>query len=187
MSNNKICVFIDRDGVINAMDKYVNKVNDFEFITNSPKAISILNQYGIKVVVVTNQGGIEYNSPTEEDLIKIHKYMVSQLKKFNAKVDAIYYAKTNNDNDPFRKPNTGMFEKAIKDLKLDGYKYYMIGDSVTDIEAGNKINATTILVKTGFGKEQYKKIKHLIQIPNYTSDNLYSSVKLILKLEFQKK
>lgn len=185
MSSKQICVFLDRDGVINSIaNGYANTPEEFEFIYKSPQAIKMLNDNDIKVVVVTNQGGIESGHLTESDLMKVHKFMEEQLKKFGAKVDRIYHSSTNDPTNPMRKPNPGMLLKAMKDLKLNSnYTYYLVGDSRTDIQAGNSINATTFLVKTGLGMDEYKKIKSLTESPTYTSQNLYTSVLKILKLE----
>ena len=185
MSNKQICVFLDRDGVINSISNgYANTPDTFEFITKSPQAIKMLNDHNIKVVVVTNQGGIESGHLSHNDLTTVHKFMEEQLKKFGAKLDKVYYCSTNDSTDEMRKPNTGMLLKAIDELKLNlNCKFYLIGDSLTDIQAGNAINATTILVKTGFGTTQYKARKNLSECPTYVSQNLYTSVLYILKQE----
>jgi D-glycero-D-manno-heptose 1,7-bisphosphate phosphatase len=185
MSNKQICVFLDRDGVINSISNgYANTPDTFEFVAKSPQAIKMLNEHNIKVVVVTNQGGIESGHLTHDDLTKVHKFMEEQLKKFGAKVDKIYYCSTNDQTDSMRKPNPGMLLKAIEDLKLNPKgNFYLIGDSLTDIQAGNAINATTILVKTGLGTNEYNKIKSLSESPSYVSQNLYTSVLYVLKRE----
>ena len=185
MSNKQICVFLDRDGVINSLSNgYANTPDTFEFIAKSPQAIKMLNDNNIKVVVVTNQGGIESGHLTHEDLANVHKFMEEQLKKFGAKVDKTYYCCTNDPTDPMRKPNTGMLLKAIEELKLNSdCKFYFVGDSLTDIQAGNAIHATTILVKTGLGTNEYNKRKSLLECPTYVSQNLYTSVLYILKQE----
>ena len=195
MSNNtKRVVFLDRDGVINSTQKgYVNKPEDFEFIFGSTYAIKSLNDAGIMTVIVTNQGGIEKGYYTEEDFLRVQDYMEEQLKKFRAKIDHTYYCKYLDSY--YRKPFPGMITGAIKDLKLDNYKKYMVGDRITDIIAGNRANCTTILVKTGDGSKELQKItssdglkysnkiNSLEATPNYITANLKSAVKWILNGE----
>lgn len=179
----KIVVFLDRDGVINQQkDKeYCNSVDMFEFILGSPQAIKKLNDNGILVIVVTNQGGIEKGYMTEEDFLEIDSYMVAQLKKFGAKVEETYYCSSLNSFN--RKPNPGMLLGAIKDYNLQKYKKYMVGDKATDMEAGNRALCETILVKTGSGAKEEKKLKKIIQTPNHIVNNLKDAVNLILKQE----
>lgn len=182
--SKKIAVYLDRDGVINDNEKFVNKKEDFIFFQNSIKAIKLLNDKKIPTIVVTNQGGIELGYLTEDDMNDITDYMIKQLKKFKAKVDAVYFCGSNNPLDYYRKPNPGMIIESAKKHKLTEHKKYMIGDRVTDIVAGKKSNCTTILVRTGMGKNEEKnKIKSLIQTPDYICNNLLDAVKLIFELE----
>src|SRR5690606_20229440 len=134
----EVVVFLDRDGVINKQEhgKYVNKPENFEFILGSPQAIKKLNDKGVMVFVVTNQGGVSKGYMTEEDFLKVDEYMVKQLKKFGAKIEETYYCTEMNSYN--RKPNPGMILGAIKEYKLEKYKKYMVGDKLTDIEAGNR-------------------------------------------------
>ena len=74
----------------------------------------------------------------------------------------------------------------------------MIGDKVTDIQAGNSCSCTSILVKTGHGKKQaipyikknengddeyIREIKTILQTPQHITENLKSAVKWILNSE----
>lgn len=195
-SNKKIVVFLDRDGVINKLKPVVRTPDDFEFIFGSPYAIKALNDAGIMTVIVTNQGGVERGEITEKDLAKVHQYMWDQLRTFGAKIDYLYYCPVLDSYS--RKPEPGMLESAIEDLKLQDYKKYMIGDKVTDIQAGNSCLCTSILVKTGHGKKQaspyikvndngekeyIREIKTILQTPQYITENLKSAVKWILRGE----
>lgn len=196
MSNKKTVVFLDRDGVINNNQKgFVNKPEEFEFVFGSPYAIKSLNDAGIMTIIVTNQGGIEKGYYTEEDFLQVQNYMEEQLKKFKAKVDHTYYCKFLDSY--YRKPFPGMITGAIKELKLDNYNKYMVGDRITDIIAGNRANCKTILVKSGDGTKELQKIvssdglkysnkiKSLESTPNHITANLKSAVKWILNNEHE--
>lgn len=184
--NKKTVVFLDRDGVINENNGFVNKEEDFKFIFGSPYAIKSLNDAGVITIIVTNQGGIEKGFLTEDQFLDINNYMRDQLKKFGAKIDHVYYCPYMEG--PCRKPEPGMILSAIKDFNLQKYNKYLIGDRLTDIEAGNKTNCTTILVETGDGKKEKEKLKDpnsrkLIKTPNHITDNLKNAVKWILNGE----
>lgn len=194
--NKKTVVFLDRDGVINKLKPVVKSPEDFEFIFGSPYAIKALNDAGFLTVVVTNQGGVERGELTEKELASVHQYMWDQLRTFGAYIDHIYYCPYLDSYS--RKPEPGMIENAIKELKLENYRKYMIGDKVTDIQAGNSCSCTSILVKTGHGKKQaipyikknengddeyIREIKTILQTPHHITENLKSAVKWILNSE----
>ena len=70
-----------------------------------------------------------------------------------------------------------MFEKACDDFAVDRKNSWMIGDNVGDIEAGNKFNLQTILVRTGYGNKLEKKGFDLYR---YIADDLYDAVRNII-------
>lgn len=140
-SNKRIlpAVFLDRDGVINykGKDRYVNNVEDMKVIPITAFAIRKLNDAGIKVFVVTNQAGIEKGFLDEKGLALIHNEMNKQLSKYNAHVDYIKYCESSIGFR--RKPNPGMFLELKNENYIDLHNSIMIGDEITDKEAG--INA----------------------------------------------
>ena len=52
-----------------------------------------------------------------------------------------------------RKPAAGMIEQAASDLGFQPDEAFFIGDKTCDIDAGRAANATTLLVRTGYGGE----------------------------------
>ena len=83
---NKI-VILDRDGVINIdLMTYVTKPAEFEPISGSLEAISLLNKNGYKVAIATNQACVERNIISENELKKVHDYMESLLSKVGGKI-----------------------------------------------------------------------------------------------------
>jgi D-glycero-D-manno-heptose 1,7-bisphosphate phosphatase len=177
-------VFLDRDGVINDQTAFVSKPDDFRLLPGAAAAIRRLNETGVPVVVVTNQGGIALAYLTEDDLAAIHERMAELLAAEGAHVDAVYscpyypggtiprYAKES----PDRKPGTGMLERARDDLGIDLRKSYLVGDATTDILAGLRAGCTTILVLTGFGGSDAKVVAE----PDHTARDLAEAVELIL-------
>lgn len=176
---NKV-VFLDRDGVINyEKNNTIKTIDDFEFIFDVPNTIKKLNEYMIKTIIVTNEEGIELGLYSKDDFLKVNDFMVENLNKFGANVDAVYYSPW--IESPATKPEPGMMKKAIEEYNLHKYKKYMIGDKLSDIVAGNKIGCTTILVKSGCGKEEYEKISSLLETPEFYLEDLKEAVEYILK------
>ncbi len=65
-------VFLDRDGVINEEVNYLSKVKEFKFIKNVIEALKLLSKTGFKIIIITNQSGINRGYFTVEDLKRIH-------------------------------------------------------------------------------------------------------------------
>ena len=155
-SFTKSVVGLDRDGVIN-LDRgtYTWKKQDFIPIPKSIEAVSLIRQKGHKVVIITNQGGIHKGLYTEDDVNTLHHYMLDLFGQAGCpSIDGIYFSATSIKQDPFAKPNTGMFKKAAKDIpNLNWSNGYYVGDKITDLKAAHKVKATPILVRTGHGIE----------------------------------
>jgi D-glycero-D-manno-heptose 1,7-bisphosphate phosphatase len=156
-AGGRTAVFLDRDGVINDQTTFVNVPDDLRLLPGAASAIRRLNEAGLPVVVVTNQGGIALGYLTEDDLAAIHERMANLLAAEGAHVDAIYYCPhyptgtipEYTKESPDRKPGTGMLERARDELGINLKKSVLIGDSLTDILAGNRAGCITILVESG--------------------------------------
>jgi D-glycero-D-manno-heptose 1,7-bisphosphate phosphatase len=156
-------VFFDRDGTINKEAGYIDHPDRFEVYPFTPNALKIVNELGFKVIIVTNQSGIARGYLDENILKDLHKTMVDRIASAGAVIDAIYYCPHHptEGRDPYvqkctcRKPNTGMIEQAVSDHKIDLEKSYMVGDRFKDIQVAKKMNLTSALVMTGYGKGEY--------------------------------
>jgi len=143
-------LFLDRDGVINVKleARYVRNSNEFEFMQGALVAISKLSKLFKRILIVTNQQGIGKGIMTEADLNLLHSFMTSEIGKLNGKIDKIYFCPhLDIENCNCRKPNTGMINQAIADFpEIDCQNSYLIGDSDSDIEAGNRMKLNTVKV-----------------------------------------
>lgn len=157
----KCVVGLDRDGVINRdRGTYTWKIEDFEPIEGSLEAIADLRRKGHKIVVITDQGGIEKGIYTQQDVDTLHEHMLKLLGDAGCfSIDAIYYSASSRKEDPFAKPNTGMFkrcEKEFPDIKFN--QGFYVGDKIKDLKAAVKMGAKPILVRTGYGTETEKEL-----------------------------
>lgn len=189
-------VFLDRDGVINQSPPnmgYVQKWSEFSFIPNARKAIRGLTQSGYRIIVVTNQAGIGRGLFTEENLRDIHTRMVSEIVETGGRIDAVYYCPHHpNAGCECRKPKPGMLTRAGREHNIELSSAYLIGDSTTDIEAGQRAGTQTSLVLTGLGQESYH---HYINIkpcgrtdknghpPDKIFTNLYTATRWLISAQ----
>ncbi len=162
----KKCIFLDRDGNINVEKEYLHKVEDFEFIEGAKDAIKTFNRLGYLVVVVTNQSGVARGYYNEESVKALHEYLGDEIQKIGGEIHGFYYCPHHptegredyNLDCQCRKPKSGMFLEAKKDLNIDFSESIMVGDKISDVKAGINLGMRSILVKTGHGKQEIKKL-----------------------------
>jgi len=143
-------LFLDRDGVINMKlnGRYVRNFEEFEFMPGAELAIASLSKTFKRILIVTNQQGIAKGIMSAEDLNSLHKTMIQKLKATGGAIQKIYYCPhLDAENCKCRKPNTGMIEQAIIDFPdLENENSYLVGDSDSDITAGNEMGLITVKV-----------------------------------------
>lgn len=181
-------VFLDRDGVIiQEPPHYAHELSQLELIPKSADAIRLLNENGFVVIVTSNQAGIAHGYYQEEDAILFHQAMKENLAKEGAYIDAIYYCPHHPEakieryrlDCNCRKPKPGMLTRAAKELNIDLKQSYVIGDKLSDIEAGKRAGCKTTMVRTGHGVEELKSNE--IDC-DYVANDLHDAVQHILYL-----
>jgi len=158
----KCVVGLDRDGVINRdLGTYCYKIEDFDPIPGSLEAMGSLRRKGYKIVVITDQGGIEKGIYTQEQVNTLHDHMFDLLGKAGCQsIDGLYYSASSRKDDPFAKPNTGMFKRAEKEIGDIKFKEgYYVGDKIKDLKAAVNMGAKPVLVRTGYGLETEQELK----------------------------
>ena len=172
-------VFLDRDGTIAKDGPYCSCPEDFELLPGVAEGIRLLNEHGFKVIVITNQSGIARGYFTEEMLAKIHDKMRSELAKYGAHIDGIYYCPHHPDEGcDCRKPKPTLILKAAQEHDIDLAKSFLIGDKPQDIEAGHLAGCKTILVCPG-GEESASK--ELPVAPSFVVENFEKATNWIAK------
>jgi D-glycero-D-manno-heptose 1,7-bisphosphate phosphatase len=143
-------VFLDRDGVLNKKmpeGRYVTSWEEFELLPGVAQAIRDLNRAGIRVIVVSNQRGIALGYMSEAGVEGIHTRFQEFLKTSGAHVDAFYFCPHDKGACECRKPKPGLFQQAMKDFpEITPDSSVVIGDSLSDIEAGRNLGMATVLV-----------------------------------------
>ncbi len=140
---------LDRDGTINVKapeGEYVESPGEVRLLPGAAAAIARLNARGIPVVVVTNQRGIALGRMTEADLAAVHARLDELLAAEGARVDAYYHCPHERGECDCRKPGTAMLERAAAEHGLDLRRAVMIGDAESDVEAGRRVGARTVLL-----------------------------------------
>jgi D-glycero-D-manno-heptose 1,7-bisphosphate phosphatase len=145
------CVFLDRDGVINASVERDGRlvaptsVADFRFLTDVDVAIRSLREAGFLVIVVTNQPDVATGRVKRETVEAMHAILRDRLAVDD--IEVCYHV--DGDDCPCRKPRPGMLLDAARRYDIDLTKSYLVGDRWRDILAGDAAGCFTILVTGG--------------------------------------
>ncbi|MFW9772371.1 MAG: D-glycero-beta-D-manno-heptose 1,7-bisphosphate 7-phosphatase [Candidatus Thorarchaeota archaeon] len=178
MINSNKAIFLDRDGVINEEVNHLSNPDNLQFIEGSIEALKILKDLGYLLIVITNQAGIAKGYFSEAILDEIHDKMKRILYENNVILDAIFFCPHHPDfTGPCncRKPNPGMILKARDKYNINLRESFMVGDTLNDIETGLRAECQTVLVLTGYGKEERDKIDEIL--PDFIFDSLIEFAK----------
>lgn len=188
-----IAVFLDRDGTINEEVGYVDNLDKLKIIPAAYEAIRLINESGMKAVVISNQAGVARGLFTE-DFVKItNEHLQTALRQKGAYIDNFYYCPHHPTEgiEPYRqectcrKPAPGMLLQAAQDLNIDLTRSYFIGDRFRDMEAGKKVGVRGILVKTGYGQDLLQDDgpdrETAEAKPDFIAEDILEAVQWILK------
>ena len=179
-------VFLDRDGTIVEDVGYPHERSKVKFLPRVSKAIKLLNENGFKVIVITNQAGVARGYFTEETVREINRYVQESLAKQGAFIDMIYYCPHHIEGiiEEYskecycRKPNPGMIEQAVLEFGIDLKNSFVIGDKISDIEAGQRAGCKTILLA---GENHLNNERKITLISDHAAPDLYEAVKWLVK------
>jgi histidinol-phosphate phosphatase family protein len=144
-------LFLDRDGVINedVVGDYVKKREEFIFREGTLTALRILKPLFARIIIVSNQRGVEKGLMTANDLQDITEFMLSTIQQADGNIDRVFYCTSIKNDDPNRKPNTGMADQAkIQFPEINFSKSIMVGNMPGDMLFGKRMGAFTVYLPT---------------------------------------
>jgi D-glycero-D-manno-heptose 1,7-bisphosphate phosphatase len=183
-------IFFDRDGVIIEEKNYLSQTSQIKIPDEVISGIQKLKKLQKPFYVITNQAGIAHGFFDEKQLRLIQICLAEKMLTKKIKFRAVFYCPHHPEaevpkyrsNCFSRKPNPGLLYQAARFDKLDLKHSYIIGDKLSDIEAGKKVGTKTILVLTGYGVEESKKIDP-DQKPDFIAPNIDIAADWIIQLE----
>lgn len=180
-------IFLDRDGTINKYVGFLRNIDEMQLIEGVSAAVKKINASGYLAIVITNQPVVARGEVLFEELEEIHNKLETLLGNDGAYIDDIFYC-PHHPHKGFegerpelkldcecRKPKTGLFMQAAEKYNIDLANSWMIGDTLTDMEAGK--NAGCGVVLCGANKEyqgvQFKDLEECVDyILGLESDKL---------------
>jgi D-glycero-D-manno-heptose 1,7-bisphosphate phosphatase len=132
-------LFLDRDGTVNVEKNYVFRIEDFEFREGIFELVYDFFKRGYLIFVITNQAGIARGLYTHEAFQILNDWMVDQFSVHGITISGVFYCPHHPDFDgecDCRKPKPGMILKAKEQFNLELKNSFLIGDKISDIQAG---------------------------------------------------
>ncbi|HTQ57214.1 MAG TPA: HAD family hydrolase [Bryobacteraceae bacterium] len=146
------CLFLDRDGVINAApseDAYIQSWDEFRLLPEAVDWIRLFKAAGFLAIVVTNQRGVALGRMTESELTALHDRMRAELTARGAVLDDIFYCPHAENACDCRKPAPGLILAAQRKWDIDLGASLLVGDGERDRELAARCGIPFVLVKDG--------------------------------------
>ena len=177
-------VFLDRDGTIIENRGYIADPDHVRLISGAADAIRCFSQAGYLVVIISNQSGIARGLFDEAALSAVHQRVEALLEAEGVRLDGAYYCpyldgaealvESYRLDSELRKPKPGMLLQASRELGVLLPRSWMIGDALSDVEAGKAAGCRTILIspanddveKNGPGTSTFrvKSLSHAVEL-----------------------
>jgi len=195
----KPAVFIDRDGVLNAMvyDEThglldsPRRPEQVEMIPGAGAFLRSVKAAGYTVIVATNQPGLAKGTLTETELDTVHAELSRQLAREGGSWDALRFCPHHPGPCPrgnpkyvkaceCRKPAPGLLVDAAREFGIDLAESWMIGDGLVDIASGRRAGCRTVLV-TSLKWSLAERFLNLADAePDFVAESLAEVQRLIL-------
>jgi len=152
----RAAVFIDRDGTLVFERSYLADPEGVSLVPGAAEALASLRRAGFALVVVTNQSGIARGIYTLADYHGVAARLDRVLEEAGVPLDGTWFCPHHPDHTgpcDCRKPATGMYLRASKELGLDPVRSWYVGDKITDVLPALELGGRGVLVRSGYGRD----------------------------------
>ena len=152
--------FLDRDGVLIEEKHFISDPKDVYLEQGVLEFFHHLYELKIPIVIITNQSGISRGFFNWQDYEKITERIIYLLGEKNP-VIGIFANGLGPDSSfrGWRKPSPEMINVAANMLDIDIVNSFLIGDRLTDIEAGFNAGIKNLVhLETGHGLKEREMV-----------------------------
>jgi histidinol phosphatase-like enzyme len=134
------------------------------------EAMKILIAKGYDFLFIAGQPPNRTKNLEIQDFENIFYSMKEIITQLGGRIKNVYYAPSTDKNDPYVKPNTGMFERAQNEGTIKWEGSYFIGAEPNDVKAAVKSKATPVLITSGKeSKIKAFEMTNQIKVQEFTS------------------
>jgi D-glycero-D-manno-heptose 1,7-bisphosphate phosphatase len=147
-------VFFDKDGTLVENVPYSVDSASMQLLPGTGEALKALHGSGWRLAVVSNQSGVARGLFSESALVAVEAHLREMVADFGVPLAGFYYCPHHPKgivpeytlDCPCRKPAPGLILSACKQLEVDPRDCWLVGDSLSDVEAGQRAGCRTILL-----------------------------------------
>jgi D-glycero-beta-D-manno-heptose 1-phosphate adenylyltransferase len=178
VSVSSYSVIFDRDQTIIADPGYLNDPARVALMPRAADGIRLLNQFGIKVFVASNQSGVARGLITPAQLEAVNAKITALLATEGARIEKIYVCPHGDDSQcDCRKPKPGLVQQIIAEQGINPAKTFIAGDRARDLECAIPFNIRGILV----GGDETARPANMV----FHAANLHEAAAFILESVFE--
>ena len=165
-------VFLDQDGTLvprspNIYDSAAGELHD-----DVVEGLQRLQSYGYLLIVVSNKSEIAHGKFTMDDCDKEKGSLYDSCAHLGIYLDGCY-----------QKGNEQNLRGACEGLNIDVANSWMVGDTLNDVEAGNKAGCKSIMINNGNEKSW---TSGAYRLPEYFARNLAEASRYIVATDNMK-
>ena len=178
-------VFLDKDGTLVEDIQYNVDPDRIRLVEGALEALRLLQDQGYQLIVVSNQSGIARGLFEEHDLHEVRQRIRELLSPAGIVLTDFYYCPHHPEGkvqkyavDCFcRKPQPGMLYRAAMEHDVRLADSWMVGDTLHDVEAGNRAGCKTILINN---QHETDLMVNTIRRPRFVVKNLEEAARAVL-------
>jgi D-sedoheptulose 7-phosphate isomerase len=148
-------VILDRDGVLNVEQSdggWVSDWSQWRWLPGAIDGLRVLSAARIRISIATNQSGVGRGLVDRANVDAVHARMVDDAARGGATIHEVFVCPHGPDDAcDCRKPESGLFVKAISASGVHASQTIALGDDLRDLRAAWSAGVTAALVRTGKG------------------------------------
>lgn len=154
-------LILDRDGTVIVNKHYLADPEGVQLEATVLEALTIAQQKGWKLVIVSNQSGVARGMFSIDDVERVNGRLLQMLTAQGVRIDGVWYCPHHPTEGKVaeysmacgcRKPSPGMLDQAARTIGFSVRDAVVIGDHVDDYLLGRGVGAKALVVRTGHGR-----------------------------------
>lgn len=176
-------VFLDRDGTLVPDAGHASRPEQLRLYAGTGEGLRRLRAAGARLIVVSNQSVVARGGLDAAGLRRMDRRLRSLARAAGAPLHGTYYCPHYppiTGPCPCRKPEPGLIRRGLRAFSLRAGESFLVGDTVSDMEAGRRAGLVTVLVLTGYGRRSRSEVLRR-GLAHHVSRDLAGAARWILR------